>query len=105
MRTGTFTLTYSSEVLDHMKAIERKYWPLIKRTIEEQLVHHPDTETTNRKPLSKPPIDNRWELRLGPPNKIRVFYQIDREINEVLILAIGIKEKERLHIGKKVVKL
>ena len=77
----------------------------IRNKIEEQLVREPDLETKNRKPLSNPPIDDRWELRFGPQNCFRVFYKIDESLNEVLILAVGIKIKEKLYIGKKEIKL
>lgn len=40
-----------------------------------------------------------WELRLGPGNRFRVFYDVDREQRQVRILAIGVKERNRLFIG------
>ena len=69
------------------------------------MFNEPDVESKNRKPLSKPPIDDRWELRCGPQNSFRVFYKIDYIANEILILAIGIKIKDKLYIGRKEVKL
>ena len=47
----------------------------------------------------------RWELRVGPENRFRVFYRIDRKIMRVNILAIGEKRGERLFIGGEVVRL
>ncbi|OHD63272.1 MAG: hypothetical protein A2176_11870 [Spirochaetes bacterium RBG_13_51_14] len=100
-----YNIFYSDEVFSHLLSIDKKYWPQIKHKIIEQLIHEPDTETRNRKPLSNPPIDDRWELRFGPQNCFRVFYKIDYHNNEVLILAIGVKIKEKLYIGKKEIKL
>jgi hypothetical protein len=40
-----------------------------------------------------------WELRLGPGNRFRVFYQVNAEGREVRVLAVGIKERNRLLIG------
>lgn len=40
-----------------------------------------------------------WELRFGPGNQFRVFHELDRAAGVVYILAIGIKERERLCIG------
>jgi mRNA-degrading endonuclease RelE of RelBE toxin-antitoxin system len=40
-----------------------------------------------------------WELRLGPNNRFRVLYDIDKENHEVVILAVGIKAGERLMVG------
>lgn len=95
-----FVLTYDSEVKGHLRAIESKYYSLIFEKIEEQLKLDPDTRTRNRKPLEGPPLFGaEWEIRFGPDNRFRVFYRIDAENHEVEILAIGVKEKERLYIG------
>jgi hypothetical protein len=42
-----------------------------------------------------------WELRLGPDNRFRVFYQVNAEGREVRILAVGVKDRSRLFIGAK----
>ena len=41
----------------------------------------------------------------GSDNRFRVFYDVDVERNEVHILAIGVKEGNRLFIGGEEVKL
>jgi mRNA-degrading endonuclease RelE of RelBE toxin-antitoxin system len=70
------------------------------------LLFEPDAETRNRKPLRQPAVfEAQWELRFGPDNRFRVFYEIDREGRRVYILAIGIKERERLFIAGEEVKL
>ncbi len=40
-----------------------------------------------------------WELRLGPRNTFRIFYDVDHEGKVVSILAIGVKDGNRLYIG------
>jgi len=40
-----------------------------------------------------------WELRLGPENRFRVFYQVNAERREVRGLAVGVKYRNRLFIG------
>jgi hypothetical protein len=40
-----------------------------------------------------------WEFRCGPDNRFRVFYEVDVAAQEVRILAIGVKERNRLLIG------
>ena len=61
-----FALIYDSEVMQHLKTIDRKYYSLIQRTIERQLSYEPETETRNRKPLRRPSIfGTAWELRFG----------------------------------------
>jgi mRNA-degrading endonuclease RelE of RelBE toxin-antitoxin system len=105
MTKAKYNIFYSSDISSHLLAINKKYWSLIKNKIIEQLLIEPGNETKNRKPLSSPPIDDRWELRFGPQNCFRVFYKIDYINNEVLILAIGYKIKNKLYIGKKEINL
>jgi hypothetical protein len=101
-----FALVYDPEVTGHLAAIERKYHSLIRRAIEEQLRFEPETATRNRKPLERPiGTGARWELRLGPDNRFRVFYRVESEERRVRILAVGVKERNRLFIGGEEVQL
>jgi hypothetical protein len=45
------------------------------------------------------PFDATWELRCGPDNRFRVFYEVDPVEGIVSILAIGIEQRNRLVIG------
>ncbi len=95
-----FALVYADEVKLHLHAIEPKYYPGIQSEIEVQLIHEPDVETRNRKPLKRPvSFGADWELRLGPDNRFRVFYQVNAEGREVRILAVGVKKRNQLFIG------
>jgi len=95
-----FDLQFAPETVDHLDAIERKYHRLVRTAIEEQLTYTPDEETRNRKPLEQPaPFGAAWELRFGPGNRFRVFYEVDRAERNVWILAIGVKLRSRLLIG------
>ena len=99
-RQPKFALTFAPETLDHLDAIERKYHRLIQKAIDEQLSHTPEKRTRNRKPLEQPtPFGATWELRFGPDNRFRVFYEVDSTERAVQVLAIGIKERSRLFIG------
>ncbi len=105
-RTQPFTLIFDPEVEQHLRAIETKYHSLIRENIQEQLLFEPETETRNRKPLQQPAVlGATWELRLGPNNRFRVLYGVDREVQEVQVLGVGVKERNRLIIGGKEVKL
>lgn len=101
-----FDLIYDPEVQGHLEAIENKYHSLIRAAIEEQLRFEPETATRNRKQLERP-IDfgARWELRFGPDNRFRVFYRVDGEQHQVRILAIAVKERNRLSLGGEEVQL
>ncbi len=95
-----FTLSFAPVAIEHLDLIESKYHGLLRRTINEQLTHTPMEETRNRKPLDQPaPFGASWELRCGPDNRFRVFYEVDAAAHEVQILAIGVKERNRLLIG------
>jgi len=101
-----FLLIYAPITKLHLKTIERKYHSLIRTTIEDELQFEPDVESRNRKPLKRPvTFEAEWELRFGPDNKFRVFYDLNIESHEVHILAIGVKVRDRLSIGGKGVKL
>jgi len=96
-----FDLVYAPQVKEHLKAIERKYYGLIRREIEMQLRFEPDTETRNRKPLGRPvSFEAEWEVRCGPGNRLRIFYEVHREAGEVHILAIGVKQRNKLIVGR-----
>lgn len=95
-----YEVVYAPQVRHHLKAIERKYYALIRREIEAHLPFEPEVETRNRKPLKRPVQSGAvWELRFGPGNQFRVFYEVDHDTSVVYVLAIGIKERGRLDIG------
>jgi mRNA-degrading endonuclease RelE of RelBE toxin-antitoxin system len=101
-----YAVVYDSEVSDHLAAIEPKYHSLIRATIEEQLRFEPETRTRNRKPLERPSeLRARWELRFGPDNQFRVFYRAEAEERRVRILAIGVKDRNRLLVAGEEVEL
>ncbi len=93
-------LTFAPEAVDQLDAIERKFHRLSERTIDEQLGFTPERETRNRKPLERPgPSAATWELRFGPKSRFRVLYEVDAGERTVQILAIGVKDGNRLFIG------
>ena len=104
-----FDLIYAPITKDHLRAIESKYYSLIRKEIETQLLLGPDVKTRNRKPLKRPVIfgaaSATWEVRFGPQNRFRVLYRVNREGIQVNILAIGEKEGERLLVGGEEIEL
>ena len=100
-RRRRFTIRFAPEVVQHMDVIELKHHRVIRSAIEEQLSYLPGRATRNRKPMEQPaPFGATWELRFGPGNRFRVFYEFDSGTRVVKILAIGIKETNRLRIGR-----
>jgi mRNA-degrading endonuclease RelE of RelBE toxin-antitoxin system len=103
---GEFSLIYDPEVKRHLAAIDKKHLSLIRETVERRLRFEPTVETRNRKPLKRAvAFEADWELRFGPDNRFRVFYRVDHDRHEVQILAVGVKEKDRLHIGGEEIEL
>src|SRR5438045_1784023 len=101
-----FNLIYDPEVEQHLRSIEKKYLSLIREAIREQLRFEPETETRNRKPLEQPaPFGATWELLFGLANQFRVLYAVDGERREVLILGVGVKDRNRLIVGSEEVEL
>ncbi len=104
-----FSLIYAPITKDHLRAIESKYYSLIRKEIESQLRLEPDVRTRNRKPLKRPPnfgaATATWEARLGPQNRFRVLYRVNREDMQVNILVIGEKEGQRLLVGGEEIEL
>jgi len=93
---------YAEETYQHIAAIERQYHPLIRRTIEQQLLYEPNVRTRNHKPLVRPSrFGEAWELCFGPDNQFRVFYRLDEQVNHVRVLAIAEKRGEKLYVGGK----
>jgi mRNA-degrading endonuclease RelE of RelBE toxin-antitoxin system len=95
-----FALSFAPQAIAHLDLIEAKYHGLLRRTIKEQLTYTPTEETRNRKPLEQPAVfEASWELRCGPDNRFRVFYDVDSAAQAVRVLAVGVKERSRLLIG------
>src|SRR6267142_704875 len=99
-KRAKFTLSFAPQVIEHLDVIESKYHGLLRRTSNEQLTYCPTEETRNRQPLDQPtPFGASWELRCGPDNRLRIFYEVDLAAREVQVLAIGVKDRSRLLIG------
>ena len=105
MAGKVFEIVYDEAVALHLATIDRKYQSLIRQNIEEQLLYEPEVATRNRKPLRQPAaFGATWEIRFGPANRFRVFYRVD-ERQRVRILAVGVKEGNRLRVGGKEIQL
>jgi len=95
-----FAIVYAADVKQHLRVIDIKYHRLIRSEVAAQLLFEPDVETRNRKPLQRPMVFGaNWELRLGPDNRFRVFYEVNAEDLTVRVLAVGVKDRARLYIG------
>ena len=97
----TFAPSFAPQAIEHLDWNEPKHHGLLRRTIKEELTHTPAEETRNRKLLDQPaPFEASWELRCGPDNRFRVFYEVDAASQTVCVLAVGLKDRNRLFIGR-----
>jgi mRNA-degrading endonuclease RelE of RelBE toxin-antitoxin system len=90
-----FTIEFSPDAHDHLRVLRKRDQRIVVDAIADQLAHQPDQPTAHRKPLEDNPIAP-WELRVGD---FRVFYDIDREDQAIVVLAVGQKIHNRLRIG------
>ena len=102
-RRPRYSLVYAPQVHAHLKSLDRRHLRLLRDSIEQQLLSAPLEQTRNRKPLERSPgpFGATWELRCGPENRFRIFYEVMESERQVWILAVGNKEGNRLRIGGK----
>jgi hypothetical protein len=75
---------------------------MVLDAIDHSLLYEAALETRNRKPMRPNPLAP-WELRIG---SVRVYYDVHEEpLRTVVILAFGIKERDKVRIGKEVCEL
>jgi hypothetical protein len=101
-----FSIVYAPITKEHLRTIEAKYFSLIRDAVNEQLSFEPTTQTRNRKPLKRPVLFMAtWEIRFGPQNRFRVYYDVDHQQRLVSILAIGYKQGNRVVVGGEEIQL
>jgi mRNA-degrading endonuclease RelE of RelBE toxin-antitoxin system len=98
---AAYTIDVSDDAkvdLSFYTAFERK---IIVSSIRTQLQYQPLTETRRRKKLRDNPVAT-WELRIG---RYRVFYEVVQTTATVSIVAVGLKEHNKLFIRGQEVQL
>ena len=97
-----YRIEYSPETEEHLRVLTVREQSAVLDSVEEQLEHQPTVETRNRKPMRPNPVAP-WELRIGD---LRVYYDVRDEPERIVyIRAVGIKERNRVRIGKEVILL
>lgn len=97
-----YRIEYSPDAEDHLHGLTARQQAIVLDTADVQLVHQPTVETRNRKPMRPNPIAP-WELRIG---NLRAYYDVEEDPEpEVYIRAVGVKERNRVRIGKEVIEL
>ena len=97
-----YRIVYSPASEDHLRSLTARQRATIFDGVDQQLAHQPAVETRNRKPMRPNPVAP-WELRIG---NLRVYYDIEEEAEKVVtVLAVGIKNGNRVIIGGEEVEL
>jgi len=85
-----------------MRWLTARQQTIVLDAVDRQLLNQPNVETRNRKPMRPNPVAP-WELRIG---NLRVYYEVnDDPERTVVVLAVGIKDRDRVRIGGETVKL
>ncbi len=96
-----FRIELAESALEDLQWLKKPERVRVLDAIDRQLLDEPARETRNRKSLREN-ILSRWELRV---DKYRVFYNVDEADGVVHITAVGYKERNRLFIRGKEVKI
>jgi mRNA-degrading endonuclease RelE of RelBE toxin-antitoxin system len=92
----SYRIEYSPDAVDHLRGLSVREQRNLVDTVDEQLADQPTVETRNRKPMRPNPIAP-WELRAG---HLRVYYEVQEEPEPVvLVLAVGVKDRNVVRIG------
>ena len=97
-----YIIDYSPEAEDHLRWLTTRQQRTVVDNVERRFLHEPTVETKNRKPMRPNPVAP-WELRLGT---LRVYYDVEEQPEQrVIIVAVGVKEGNRVRIGGEVIEL
>lgn len=97
-----YRIEYSPDAEEHLRALTVREQAIVLDTADKQLRHQPTRKTRNRKPMRPNPVAP-WELRVG---NLRVYYDVEEQPEPVVyIRAVGVKERNRVRIGKEVIEL
>jgi mRNA-degrading endonuclease RelE of RelBE toxin-antitoxin system len=95
-----YIFEYSRDAIEHIRKLPVDRRAAVMDELEERLAHEPTVSARNRKPMDpdKKLYVAPWELRLGD---VRVYYAVEEAPKKVIVVAVGIKEREKVFIGGK----
>ncbi len=102
MKKRPFRIDYTPEAEDHLALLTAREATMVLDKVIRQLAYEPTLATRNRKILRANPVAP-WELRIG---NLRVYYEVrDDPERLVVVKAVGVKEHDRVRIGREEVQL
>jgi len=97
-----FRIEYSPAAVGHLKVLSARQQATVLDGIDRNLSLNATTETRNRKPMRPNPLAP-WELRLG---SLRIYFDPILEPEPVVVvLAVGVKDRNAVRIGRQVIDL
>jgi mRNA-degrading endonuclease RelE of RelBE toxin-antitoxin system len=97
-----YAIEYSHDAEEHLRTLTARQQRIVLVEIDEQLTHQPTVETRNRKQMRPNPLAP-WELRIG---NLQVYYDALEEPQQiVIVLAVGVKERDHVRIGGRMIDL
>lgn len=97
----SFVIRFSEDARTHIRQLSASERKQVLDRVRVRLENEPSRGTRHLKLLRPNPLA-QYELRVGA---LRLFFEVDQERAQVMVLAIGRKEGDRLWIGGKEVKL
>jgi len=92
---------FSEESRTHLRMLNANQRSIVLEAIAQQLCFEPTVLARNRK-LMRPNSLAGWELRIG---NLRVFYNVFESSELVEVVAVGLKEGNRIFIAGEEVEL
>ena len=101
MKRPRYRIEFTPEADDHFGKVTARDRSTLADAIDSRLVHQPAVETRNRGRMEPNPIAE-YRLRVG---EMRVYYDVMEAERIVNVKAIGIKDRDRVFVGGKEIKL
>lgn len=98
-RAVAYAIRFSDEADEQLASLTAHQRAIVLDAVESQLLHQPSVETRNRKHMEpgQPNFVAPWELRVGD---LRVYYDAEESPERiVVVVAIGVKVRNRVWIG------
>ena len=96
-----YRIEFTPEADDHFAKFTARDRSTLADAIERQLVHQPTVATRNRGRMEPNPIA-QYRLRVG---EMRVYYDVLEARRIIKVKAIGVKNRNRVFVGGKEIRL
>ncbi len=91
-----FRIEYTPEAAAHLARLTARQAKMLLDSVDRKLKHQPTLPSRNRKLLRANAVAP-WELRLG---SLRVYFDVAEDPAPVVtVRAVGVKVRDRVHIG------